>query len=77
MMRKRFPATLALQRYRHLHVAGQDREALVIDIEGHVAFNITVYTDDERSDALRLIGGIDTLVIKAFLSRTNRIESQG
>lgn len=37
----------------------------------------TVHTDYGFGDALNLIRSIDTLVIKAFLSRTNRIESQG
>ncbi|MNT55776.1 hypothetical protein D3C72_1930390 [compost metagenome] len=74
---ERFPATLAFERYRDLCITVQNGQALVIDSERHGAFHISVHTDHKLGDTFSLIGGINTFVIEAFLSRTNRVKSQG
>jgi hypothetical protein len=74
---ERFPATLTFERNRHLCITGYNGKALVIDSERHGAFHITVHTDYRIGDTLNQIRSIDTFIIEAFLSRTNRIKSQG
>ncbi|ALB54552.1 hypothetical protein AFK65_07700 [Cronobacter universalis NCTC 9529] len=76
-MTKRLAATLTCERYRNRRIAFQHGETLVIDSERHGAFDIAVHTDHRFGDTLYLFRSIDTLVIEAFLSRTNRIKSQG
>ena len=77
LMGKRLAATLAFEGHRHFRITSYNREALVVDGERNGAFHITVHTDYRFGDTLNLIGQIDALIIKAFLSRANRIESQG
>ncbi|MDG6692561.1 hypothetical protein QCE80_13695, partial [Staphylococcus aureus] len=77
LMTKRLAATLTRERYRNRRIAFHYGETLVIDSERHGAFDIAVHTDHRFGDTLYLFRSIDTLVIEAFLSRTNRIKSQG